>query len=226
MSLRYLHTFFLKPCTWTHSVHARILKPWRGSLLRLPAISSSYHIFPPPLSGLNWCLLSPLGGPGPSPSKMAPLFTGSAHTPLPGSRTMIIRRQHVTFYSNIIAFSSTEGKENLVWPLNFRCQYKTSFHKTSFTRKRPSYKASFHKTSFYKTSFMSPIQNFLPTERPSLQNVNVNNWIDIGTSYLWTYIQHIEWSKTRFCFAKLNFDQIFTDIREILNTLRNWIHNK
>ncbi len=50
-----------------------------------------------------------------------------------------------------------------------------------------------------------PIQNVLPTERPSLQNVNVNNWIDIGTSYLGTYIQHIEWSKTCFLFRETEF---------------------
>jgi hypothetical protein len=72
-------------CTSTHSVHARVLKPWRGSL---PSISSSYHVFPPPLSGLNWRSLSPLGGPGPFTSKMVPLSTGSAHTPLPGFRTL------------------------------------------------------------------------------------------------------------------------------------------
>ncbi len=80
--------FLLGLCTWTHSVHARVLKPLRGSLPWLPAISSFCHVFPLPLSGLNWGSLSPLGGPGPSPSKMAPLFTGSAHTPLPGSGTI------------------------------------------------------------------------------------------------------------------------------------------
>ncbi len=86
-----IYTFFLRLCTWTYSVQARILKPWRGNLPRLPAISSSCHVFPPPLSGFNWRSLSPLGGPvpGPSTSKMAPLSTGSAHTPLPGFRTQI-----------------------------------------------------------------------------------------------------------------------------------------
>ncbi len=82
--------FLLELCTWTHSVHARILKPWRGSLPWLPAISSSCHVFPLPLSGLTWRSLFPPGGPGPPPSKMAPLFTGSAHTPLPGSRTLLL----------------------------------------------------------------------------------------------------------------------------------------
>ncbi len=83
-----IHTFFLKLCTWTYSVQARLLKPWWDDLPRLPAISSFCHVFPPPLSGLNWRSLSPFGGPGPSTSKMAPLSTGSAHTPLQGFRTV------------------------------------------------------------------------------------------------------------------------------------------
>jgi hypothetical protein len=66
-------------------VHARILKPWRG---RLPSVFSSYHVFSPPLSGLNWRSLTPPGGPGPLTSKMATLSTGSAHTPLLGPRTL------------------------------------------------------------------------------------------------------------------------------------------
>ncbi len=78
----------LELCTWTHSVHARALKPRRGSLPWPPAIFSFCHVFPLPLSGLNWRSLSPLGGLGPSPSKMAPPFTGPAHTPLPGSGTL------------------------------------------------------------------------------------------------------------------------------------------
>jgi hypothetical protein len=82
-----IYTFSLKLCMWTYSVHACVLKPWRGSLPWLPAISSSCHVFPLSLSGLNWRSLSPLGGPGPSTSKMAPLFTGSVHTPSPGFRT-------------------------------------------------------------------------------------------------------------------------------------------
>ncbi len=90
MSSIYLHTshFLLELCTWTYSVQAPVLKPWRGGLPWLPAISTFCHVLPLPLSGLNWRSLSPLGGPGPSPSKMVPLFTGSAHTPLPGSGTL------------------------------------------------------------------------------------------------------------------------------------------
>jgi hypothetical protein len=86
-----IYTFFLRLCTSTYSVHARVLKPWRGSLLWLSATFSSCHVFPPSLFGLNWRSLSPLGGPGPSTSKMAPLFTGSAHTPSPGFSTCPIR---------------------------------------------------------------------------------------------------------------------------------------
>jgi hypothetical protein len=77
-------------CTLTHSVHACILKPWRG---RLPSAFSSYHIFSPLLSGLNWLSLTPTGGPGPSTSKMAALPTGSAHTPLLGSRTVWVHAE-------------------------------------------------------------------------------------------------------------------------------------
>ncbi len=81
----YLHTFSSRLCTLTHTVQARVLKPWRG---RLPSIFSSYHVFSPLLSGLNWRSLTPPGGPGPFISKMATLSTGSAHTPSPGFRTV------------------------------------------------------------------------------------------------------------------------------------------
>ncbi len=80
----YLHTSSSKLCTLTHTVHARVLKPWRG---HLPSVFSSCHVLLPPLSGLNWHSLTPLGGPGPFTSKMASLFTGSTHTPSPGFRT-------------------------------------------------------------------------------------------------------------------------------------------
>jgi hypothetical protein len=89
--------FLLELCTWTHSVHALVLKPWRGRLPWLPAISTFCHVFPLSLSGLNWCSLSPLGGPGPSPSKMVPLFTGSMHTPLPGSGTVTEKQLECDF---------------------------------------------------------------------------------------------------------------------------------
>jgi hypothetical protein len=95
MSTMLLGIFTHSSCmlsTLTHSVHVRVLKPWRG---RLPSVFSSYHVFSPPLSGLNWRSLTPPGGPGPFTSKMAALSTGSAHTPLPGFRTNITRKSNV-----------------------------------------------------------------------------------------------------------------------------------
>ncbi len=81
-----LACFFLAMHT-TYSVHAGILKPWRGCLPWPLAVFSFYHVLSLPLSGLNWRSLFPPWGPGPPFPKMAPPFTGSAHTPLPGSGT-------------------------------------------------------------------------------------------------------------------------------------------
>ncbi len=72
----------------TYSVHAGILKPWRGRLPWPLVVFSFYHVLPLPLSGLNWRSLFPPWGSGPPFPKMAPPFTGSAHTPLPGSGTL------------------------------------------------------------------------------------------------------------------------------------------
>ncbi len=74
----------------TYSVHAGILKPWRGHLPWLPAVFSFYHVLSPPLSGLNWRHVFPPWGSDPPFPKMVPPFTGSAHPPLPGSGTIII----------------------------------------------------------------------------------------------------------------------------------------
>ncbi len=74
----------------TYSVHAGILKPWRGRLPWPLVAFSSYHVFSLPLSGFNWRSLLPPWGPGTPFPKMAPPFTGSAHTPLPGSGTVKI----------------------------------------------------------------------------------------------------------------------------------------
>ncbi len=68
----------------TYSVHNRSSKPWWGCLL---CPRSSCYAFSPPLSGLNWCSISPFGGPGPPTPKVASPFPGSAHTPSPWSRT-------------------------------------------------------------------------------------------------------------------------------------------
>ncbi len=76
MSLKIFTHFLLGLCKWTHSVHARVLKPWRGSLPWLHAVSSFCHVFPLPLSGLNWRSLSPLGDPVPLPPKWRPSSQG------------------------------------------------------------------------------------------------------------------------------------------------------
>jgi hypothetical protein len=78
--------FFLAMHT-THSVHAGIPKPWRGRLPWHLAVFPFYHVFYLPLSGLNWRSLFLPWGSGPPFPKMVPPFTGSAHTPSPGSRT-------------------------------------------------------------------------------------------------------------------------------------------
>jgi hypothetical protein len=78
--------FFLAMHT-TYSMHAGILKLWRGRLPWPHVVFSSYHVFPLSLSGSNWRSLFPPRGSGPPFPKMASPFTGSAHTPLPGSGT-------------------------------------------------------------------------------------------------------------------------------------------
>jgi hypothetical protein len=76
----------------TYSVHAGILKPWRGRHPRPLAVFSFYHVLSLPLSGLNWRSLFPPWGSSPPFPKMAPPFTGSVHTPLPGSGTVHVGR--------------------------------------------------------------------------------------------------------------------------------------
>ncbi len=51
---------------------------------------SSSHVFSLPLSGLNWRSLFLPWDSGPPFSNMAAPFTGSAHTPLPGSGTLTL----------------------------------------------------------------------------------------------------------------------------------------
>ncbi len=75
----------------TYSVYAGILKPWGGRFPWLPAVFSFYHVLSLPLSGLNWSSLFPPRGSDPPFPKMAPPFTGSAHTPLLGSGTVPFR---------------------------------------------------------------------------------------------------------------------------------------
>jgi hypothetical protein len=89
----------------THSVHNRILKPWRGRLL---CVFSSRHVSSPPLSRLNWCSLTPVGGPGPPIPKMAFPPTGSAHTPSSGSRTRSVAWDFGPFSASIGATGGLE----------------------------------------------------------------------------------------------------------------------
>ncbi len=84
--------FFLAMLT-TYSVHAGILKPWRGRLPWPLAVFSFYHVLSLSLTGLNWRSLFLPWGSGPPFPKMASPFTGSVHTPLPGSGTLI----YITF---------------------------------------------------------------------------------------------------------------------------------
>jgi hypothetical protein len=81
-------TCFFPAMHTTYSVHAGILKPWRGRLPWPLAVFSFCHIFSLPWSGLNWRSLFPPWGSSPRFPKMAPPFTGFAHTPLPGSETL------------------------------------------------------------------------------------------------------------------------------------------
>ncbi len=81
-------TCFFLSYAHTYSVHAGILKPWRGCLPWLLVVFPFYHVFSLPLAGSNWRSLFPPWGSVPPFPKMATPFTGSAHTPLPGSGTL------------------------------------------------------------------------------------------------------------------------------------------
>ncbi len=85
--------FLLQLCTLTLTLC--MLAFWsRGGVVFIVLSSPSHltvsHVFPLPMSGANWRSLSLLWGfPPPSPN-MAPLSTGSAHTPVSGYKTRII----------------------------------------------------------------------------------------------------------------------------------------
>jgi hypothetical protein len=86
--------FIFRLCTLTYSVHASF---WscEGVVFLVLSLSShftTYHVFPLPLSRANWRSLSLLWGSGPPFPKMAPPFTGSAHTPFPGSNTRTFKK--------------------------------------------------------------------------------------------------------------------------------------
>ncbi len=67
-------------CTLTYSVHAGILKPWRGRLPWLLVVLPFYHVYPLPLSGLNWRSLFPPWGSGPPSPKWHPIYRVRAHS--------------------------------------------------------------------------------------------------------------------------------------------------
>ncbi len=79
--------FFL---SYAHQLTLCMLASRNHAGVVILGLLSSCHVFSPPLSGLNWRpLFLPLGS-GPSFPIMAAPFTGSAHTPLPGSGTVLV----------------------------------------------------------------------------------------------------------------------------------------
>jgi hypothetical protein len=112
----------------THQLTLCMLAFWSCEGVVFLVLSSSshfttYHVFPLPLSGANWRSLSWLWGSGPPFPKMAPLFTGSAHTPLPGSNTLPFQRLNVPktvlfIHLNLIFFVSRFARtqpEGTLW---------------------------------------------------------------------------------------------------------------
>ncbi len=96
-----MHINLLCAC-WHHEAMRR-----SSSLASCHLLTSS-HVFSLPLSGLNWCPLFPPWGSGPSFPNMAAPFTGSAHTPLPGSGTILtVGIFHVVILTMFYAITST-----------------------------------------------------------------------------------------------------------------------
>ncbi len=88
-------THSLSSSSCAHLLTLCMLASWsREGVVFLVLLPSShltkYHVLSLSLSGPNWRSLFPPLGPVPPFPKMAPPFTGSAHTPLPGSTTTII----------------------------------------------------------------------------------------------------------------------------------------
>ncbi len=84
----YSHLFFL---SYAHQLTLCMLASRNHAGVVILGLLSSSHVFSLPLSGLNWRSLFPPRGSGPSFPNMAAPFTGSAHTPLPGSGTDTFR---------------------------------------------------------------------------------------------------------------------------------------
>ncbi len=98
--------FFLAMHT-TYSVHADILKPWRGRLPWPFAVLSFYHVLSLPLSGLNWRSLFPPWGSGPPFPKMAPPYQGPRTLPYQDPEHI-----HTFIYSNIHTYTSASNMTN------------------------------------------------------------------------------------------------------------------
>ncbi len=85
----YIPTHSLLSSSCAHQLTLYMLASWsHEGVVFLVLLSSShlttYHVFSLSLSGANWRSLFPPWGSGPPFPKMAPSFTGSAHTPSPG----------------------------------------------------------------------------------------------------------------------------------------------
>ncbi len=74
----------------------------REGVIFLVLSSSSHltmgHVFPLPVSEANWRSLFLLWGSAPPFPKMAPSFTGSAHSPFPGYKTTVLRDFWLCFF--------------------------------------------------------------------------------------------------------------------------------
>ncbi len=99
----YITSTFTLSSSCAHQLTLCMLASWsHEGVVFLVLLSSShpttYHVFSLPLSGLNWRSLFPPWGSGPPFLKMAPPFTGSAHTPSPGSTTCTTNRKWIKSY--------------------------------------------------------------------------------------------------------------------------------
>jgi hypothetical protein len=78
---------------------------------------SSSHVFSLPLSGLNWRPLFLPWGSGPSFPNMAAPFTGSAHTPLPGSGALRNLCTCTQSISKLWTLALRAKPNSVLWPI-------------------------------------------------------------------------------------------------------------
>jgi hypothetical protein len=115
----------------TYSVHNHPLKPWWG---HLPCSQTFCYVFPPPLSGLNWCLLSSVGGQGPPTPKVASPLLGSPQTPFPGSRTANTSSLFLTVGYFADPFSLLNRRFWICGIINEIAKHPTPLHSTPYWR--------------------------------------------------------------------------------------------